>query len=187
MSAARIIGQAAAIYDGLEACFTQSYGPEARGGAAGAQVIISSDPIHHPHLIEPTSMIIMSQGAYAKYVPTLAAGGVLLVDDGLVDLPESHRTDIITFRMPATQMAEQAGSARAANTAMLGFWSAIAGLVSKEAMRHAVAESVPAKMVDMNVRVFEAGYAEGVRQKTEQGSTGGAQPAGPLSTDGGQA
>lgn len=187
MSAARIIGQAAAIYDGLEACFTQSYGPEARGGAAGSQVIISSDPIHHPHLIEPTSMIIMSQGAYAKYVPTLAAGGVLLVDDGLVDLPESHRADITTFRIPATHMAEQGGSARAANTAMLGFWSAIAGIVSKEAMRHAVAESVPTKMVDMNLRVFEAGYAEGIRQKAEQGSTHGLQPAGPLATDGGQA
>jgi 2-oxoglutarate ferredoxin oxidoreductase subunit beta len=163
ISAGKIIGQAAAIYDGLEACFTQSYGPEARGGAAGSQVIISSRPIHHPHLIEPTSMIIMSQGAYAKYVPALAPGGVLLIDEGLVSLPESHRQDIATYGLRATEIAEKAGSARAANTAILGFWTAIAGAVSKEAMRHAVAESVPGKMVEMNLRVFEAGYDEGIK------------------------
>ena len=55
MSAGRIIGQAATIYDKIEACFTQSYGPEARGGAAGSQVVVASEPIHHPHLIAPTS------------------------------------------------------------------------------------------------------------------------------------
>ena len=139
ISAGRIIGQAAAIYDKLEACFTQSYGPEARGGAAGSQVIISSDPIHHPHLIQPTSMIIMSQGAYNKYVPTLSPGGTLLIDDELVAFPSSHRTDITTYGIPATQIAEQAGSNRAANTVMLGFWTAIVGAVSRDAMRQAVA------------------------------------------------
>ena len=97
ISAGRIVGLAAAIYDGLEACFTQSYGPEARGGAAGSQVILASEPIHHPHLIQPTSMIIMSQGAYTKYVPTLAADGLLLIDDSLVTLPPEHRQDIKTL------------------------------------------------------------------------------------------
>ena len=162
ISAGRIIGQAAAIYDKLEACFTQSYGPEARGGAAGSQVIISSDPIHHPHLIQPTSMIIMSQGAFAKYVPSLSPGGVLLIDEGMVALPPDHRPDITTYGIPATQIAEQAGSSRAANTVMLGFWTAVVGVVSREAMRQTVAESVPAKMVEMNLSVFDIGYEKGL-------------------------
>jgi 2-oxoglutarate ferredoxin oxidoreductase subunit gamma len=162
ISAGRIIGQAAALYDKLEACFTQSYGPEARGGAAGSQVIISTDPIHHPHLIEPTSMIIMSQGAYNKYVPSLATGGMLVIDDQLVNLPENHRSDIKTYGIPATQIAEQAGSSRAANTVMLGFWSAIVGVVSRDAIRQSVAESVPAKMLEMNLKVFDLGYEKGL-------------------------
>lgn len=161
ISAGRIIGQAAAIYDKLEACFTQSYGPEARGGAAGSQVIVASNPIHHPHLIQPTSMIIMSQGAYARYLPTLSSGGTLLIDDGLVLLPPDHRIDVNTFGLPATQIAEQAGSNRAANTVMLGFWTAIIGAVSREAMRQTVAESVPAKMIEMNLKVFDEGYENG--------------------------
>jgi len=162
ISAGRIIGQAAAIYDGLEACFTQSYGPEARGGSAGSQVVISSDPIHHPHILSPTSMIIMSQGAYAKYIPTLAPGGVLLIDDGLVSLPADHRRDITTYGLPATRIAEELGNNRAANTVMLGFWTAIVGAVSKEAMRQSVADSVPPKTIEVNMKAFDTGYARGL-------------------------
>jgi Pyruvate/2-oxoacid:ferredoxin oxidoreductase gamma subunit len=166
ISAGRIIGLAAAIYDGLEACFTQSYGPEARGGAAGSQVILASNPIHHPHLIQPTSMIIMSQGAYSKYISTLATDGLLVFDDSLVNLSPEHRTDIKTFGIPATRIAEEAGNNRAANTVMLGFWSAVTGIVSREAMRQAVAESVPAKAVDLNMKVFEIGYKQGLEHAT---------------------
>jgi 2-oxoglutarate ferredoxin oxidoreductase subunit beta len=165
ISAGRMIGVAASIYDQLEACFTQSYGPEARGGAAGSQVVIATDPIHHPHLIQPTSMIILSQGAYEKYVSTLAPGGTLLLDDQLVHLPEDHRSDITTYGIPATQIATEAGNSRAANTTILGFWTAIVGTVSKQAMRQAVSDSVPPKTVDLNLEVFKIGYQEGLRLK----------------------
>ncbi len=161
ISAGRIIGEAAAIYDGLEACFTQSYGPEARGGSAGSQVVISSDPIHHPHLIEPTTAIIMSQGAYDKYVPSLTPGGTLLIDDGLVVLPDNHREDIAIHGLPATQLAEELGNNRAANTVMLGFWTAIAGVVSREAMLQAVVTSVPPRTIDVNRQAFDVGYERG--------------------------
>ena len=162
MSAGKIIGMAAAIYNNLEACFTQSYGPEARGGAAGSQVVISSSPIHHPHLTQPTSMIIMSQGAYEKYIGDLAAGGVLLIDDELVTLPDDHRDDIKTLGISATKIAQDAGNNRAANTAMLGFWTAVEGIVDKKAMEESVAESVPQKTIDLNLTVFEAGYQQGL-------------------------
>jgi 2-oxoglutarate ferredoxin oxidoreductase subunit beta len=162
ISAGKIIGQAAAIYDKLEACFTQSYGPEARGGAAGSQVIIGTDPIHHPHLLEPTSMIIMSQGSYEKYIPKIAPKGILLIDNELVVLPDDHRSDISTYGIPATKIATEAGTGRAANTAMLGFWTAITGIVSRDAMRQAVTDSVPAKTVELNKQVFDIGYERGL-------------------------
>jgi len=168
MSAGKIIGQAAALYDQLEACFTQSYGPEARGGAAGSQVIISSEPIHHPHLIEPKSAIIMSQEAFAKYVPHLAEGGMLMIDEGLVSLPENIRDDLRVSAIPATRIAEEQGNVRAANAVMLGFWTAIDGVVSKEAMRNALAGSVPPKTVDVNARVFDIGYNQGMDPKHQR-------------------
>ncbi|MEJ2211323.1 MAG: 2-oxoacid:acceptor oxidoreductase family protein, partial [Anaerolineae bacterium] len=159
--AGKIIGQAAAIYDGREVCFTHCYCPESRGGSAGSQVALGSEPIHHPHIIEPTSAIIMSQGAYDKYIPSLAPGGVLLIDEGLVNLPEDHRQDVVTHGIPATQIAETLGNNRAANTVMLGFWTAIIGAVSKEAMRQAVIESVPPKTVEVNRKAFDQGYERG--------------------------
>jgi len=165
MSAGKIIGQAAAIFDKLEACFTQSYGPEARGGAAGSQVVISSDPIHHPVLIQPTSAIIMSQAAYDKYVPTLASGGILVIDDSLVTIPENPHEDILIYGIPATQIAGDLGNARAANTVMLGFWTAIIGVVRKEAMRQSLADSVPSKTVDLNLKAFDIGFEKGLEAK----------------------
>jgi 2-oxoglutarate ferredoxin oxidoreductase subunit gamma len=169
MSAGKIIGMAAAVYNKLEACFTQSYGPEARGGAAGSQVVLSSKPIHHPHLTQPTSMIIMSQGAYEKYIGDLAPDGILLIDEELVDLPEDHRQDIKTIGIPATSLAEEAGNNRAANTAMLGLWTAAEGILEKEAMERAIAESVPPKTVDLNLKVFELGYQKGLEALKHQG------------------
>ena len=162
MSAGRIIGQAATIYDPLEACFTQSYGPEARGGAAGSQVVIDSDPIHHPHLIEATSAIIMSKEAYIKYATQLADGGLLLIDEGLVTLAEDHRKDINTHGIPATRLAEELGNARAANSVMLGFWAALVGVISKAAMRQSLMDSVPSKTIEVNMKAFDMGYERGL-------------------------
>ena len=167
VSAGRIIGQAATIYDKLQATFTQSYGPEARGGAAGSQVIIDSGAIHHPHLIEPTSAIIMSQEAYTKYVPKLADGGTLCIDDGLVILPEDHRQDLKTYGIEATRIAEELGNVRAANTVMLGLWTAIIEAVSKSAMRQSLADAVPPKTLEVNAEAFDVGYEEGCRAKVD--------------------
>jgi len=161
ISAGKMIGQAAAIYDGLEVTFTQSYGPEARGGSAGSQVVLASEPIHHPHITQPTSTIIMSQGAFAKYAPELAPGGTLLIDSGLVTLPEDHRQDVTTYGLPATHIAEELGNNRAANTVMLGFWTGILGVVSGEAMRQSVIESVPPNSIDLNLKAFDTGYEQG--------------------------
>jgi len=161
LAAADFLGEAL-FRNNFHVVATRSYGAEARGGAAGAQVVLSTDPIHHPHLIEPTSMIMMSQGAYAKYVPTLAPGGILLLDEGLVSLPADHRADIETHGMPATRIAEELGNNRAANTVMLGFWTAAIGAVSEAAMRQAVAESVPAKTVEVNMKAFDIGFRRGL-------------------------
>ena len=93
-----------------------------------------------------------------------APDGVLLIDNELVKLPADHRTDIRTLGIPATRIAQEAGNNRAANSAMLGFWTAVEGIVDQRAMEEAVAESVPPKTVDLNLEVFRAGVKEGLAQ-----------------------
>jgi 2-oxoglutarate ferredoxin oxidoreductase subunit gamma len=114
--------------------------------------------------MEPTNAIIMSNGAYDKYVPKIAPGGTLLIDDGLVTLPEDHRQDITIYGLPATHIAEGLGNNRAANTVILGFWAAIMDVVSKDAMRQSVADSVPLKTIDVNLKAFDVGYEKGLER-----------------------
>jgi 2-oxoglutarate ferredoxin oxidoreductase subunit gamma len=114
-------------------------------------------------------MIIMSQGAYTKYIPNLAPAGTLLIDDGLVAPPDDHRQDVTTYGLPATRIAEELGNSRAANTVMLGFWTAIVGVISKEAMRMSVRASVPPKTIDVNMKAFDVGYDRGTEAKQNKG------------------
>ena len=57
ITAAIILGEAAAIYEDLNAVQTQSYGPEARGGATRSDVVISEEPIHYPKVISPHFLV----------------------------------------------------------------------------------------------------------------------------------
>jgi 2-oxoglutarate ferredoxin oxidoreductase subunit gamma len=163
--AGKILGKAAAIHDSKYATFTQSYGPEARGGACAAEVIINDQPIHHPHIVDPEVLVVMSQGAYNRYVPTFRQDGLLIIDTDLVKLDE-QAGDRQVLSIPATRIAEEVGRKVVANIVMLGFVAAVTDLVSVDAMRDAALASIPKKTIELNTRAFAAGleYGKGPRQ-----------------------
>src|SRR3989337_3894711 len=80
-----MLGKAAALYDGKEAVFTQAYGPEARGGACSADLVISDEPIGYPMVSRPDLLVLMSQEAVTKYGSAVAQGAQLIVDPDLVE------------------------------------------------------------------------------------------------------
>jgi Pyruvate/2-oxoacid:ferredoxin oxidoreductase gamma subunit len=82
-----------------------------------------------------------------------------------VTLAEDHRQDLKTYGIPATRIAEELGNVRAANTVMLGLWTAIIEAVSKSAMRQSLADSVPPKTLEVNRIAFDVGYEKGVKFK----------------------
>jgi len=158
---AAIIGKAAAIHENGFATMTQSFGPEARGGACSAQVILSDMPVLYPYVTNPDVLVVMSQEAYTRFAPELKPGGVLLVERDLVrlsDLPKSARI----FSVPATRLAEDLGKKMVLNVVMVGFFGAVTGLISPEALRKAVADSVPAAFRELNLRAFDKGFEYGV-------------------------
>ena len=154
-----IIGKAAAIYDGRYATFTQSYGPESRGGACAAQVAIADDPVElsYPHVIDPSILVIMSQGGYNKYVPDFRRDGLLVVDEDLVELDEAAE-GLRIFKIPATRLAEELGRRIVANVVMLGFVAAMTDIASPESVKKAVLDSVPKGTEELNERAFETGF-----------------------------
>jgi len=153
-----ILGKAAALYDGRQVTLVKSYGPESRGGASSAQVIISDEEINYPRITEPKLLVVMSQEAYAKYVDELADDGLLLFDGDLVEL--SHPRDDIRVRaIPATRIAEsELGRKIVANIVMLGFLAANTDIVSTKGIREAMLSSIPKGTEELNIRALERGY-----------------------------
>ena len=172
--AGRILGKAAALGDHMESTLVQSYGPEARGGACSAQVIIAERSIHYPYVRHPDILVCMSQAGFEKFVGQLREEGTLLIDQDLVSTERLHRD---FFAIPSTRMAEELGRKMMANIIMIGFLSSVTGVVSLEAARKAVAESVPRGTEEMNLKAFNKGcdYGSAVlkgRQKKAEGKTG---------------
>lgn len=151
-----ILGRAAAVYDGKSATMTQSYGPEARGGASSTQIIISDGPIFYPYVIQPDVLVGMSQEGYDKHRTNLAKDSFLLYDEDLVTLAPDEKAKNI-FKIPATRFAEELGRKVVANIVMLGFFSALTGVVSNEALKKSIADSVPKGTEELNLKAYEKG------------------------------
>jgi 2-oxoglutarate ferredoxin oxidoreductase subunit gamma len=158
--AGHVMGMAASLVDRKESTLTQSYGPEARGGACSAQVIISDSPIHYPYVQNPDILVCMSQAGYDKYIDLLEDGGTLIFDQDMVRDPETKKGD--SFAIPATRIAEELGRKMMANIVMVGFVTAVTGAVSQEGMLKSVSDSVPRGTEQANANAFNKGFDFGL-------------------------
>src|SRR5512137_866873 len=98
-----ILAESAGVYDGKFVCQTQSYGPEARGGASKAEVVISDEAIDYPKAIKPDLLLAMNQKACDVYFFDLKPTGLLIVDSTLVKQVPTIRAVAIPF----TQIARE--------------------------------------------------------------------------------
>ena len=164
-----LIGKAAAIHGGKHATLNQSFGPEARGSACSAQVIVSDEKILYPYMRKPNIMIAMSREAYNKFVPELDGEGIVLVDEDLVKEAKAEK-NVILYKIPATRIAEDLGRRIVLNIVMLGFFTAITKLIDHDAMRKTVETSVPKGTEQLNLKAFDSGYEYGLKQLEEKDS-----------------
>src|ERR1700751_856282 len=140
---------------------TQNFGPEARGGACSAQLLLSDEPILYPYVTQPDIMIVMSQEAYTRFVPELKEGGTLIVEQDLVHLTDLPRQTKV-YSCPATRLAEELGKKMILNSVMVGFFTAVTKLLDPHALRKAVADFVPAAFRELNLKAFQKGFAYGL-------------------------
>lgn len=152
-----ILAEAAAIYDGKMAVQTQSYGPEARGGASKSEVIIAAGEIDHPEVLSADVVVTLSQEAFDKYADGVKPGGLLIVDSEKV----SHVTAAEAISVPISRLAfETTGRSITANTVALGVLVGLTGVVSRKAIEKAVTARAPRGTEEMNLRALEAGFSE---------------------------
>lgn len=161
-----IIGKAASIYDRRHAAMVQSFGPEARGSSCSAQVMISDEPVGYPYVRNLDVLVAMSNDACHKFLPELKKGGILLYEQDLVHLEDSERPEN-AWGIPATRFAEDIGRRMVLNIVMVGFFAGVTGLISEEAARKAVMDSVPRGTGGLNLRAFTTGYEYGREQVAE--------------------
>ena len=161
-----VLGKAASIYQGAFATMTQNFGPEARGGACSAQLVLSDSPILYPYVTHPDIMVIMSQEAYVRFAPELKDGGIMIIEQDLVRVSSDLSKEIQVYSVPATRIAEELGKRMVLNSVMVGFFTAVTQLLDPDAVRKAVADSVPPSSRELNLKAFEKGLEYGVTALT---------------------
>ena len=157
-----VIGKAGCIYEGGFSTMTQSFGPEARGGACSAQVILSDSPVLYPYVTKPDVLVVMSQEAYSIFAPQVRENGTLIIERDLVRV-DTIPTGVRVFSCPATRLAEDLGKKIVPNIVMVGFFGAVTGLLQPDSLRNAIADSVPEAYRDLNRKAFDKGWEYGIK------------------------
>jgi len=164
--AGKILTEAAAIYDGMNATQSQSYGPEARGGASRSEVILSDEDIDFPKALHLDLLLALTQEACDRYVGDLKPSGILLVD---CDAVKQHPTG--PFKVCAVPLIRSAreglGREVVGNIVALGVITRLLNVVSEGSVREAILTRVPKGTEEINRKAFELGLgmAEGVCDK----------------------
>ena len=154
--AGHILGRASTIHENKFATLTQSYGPESRGSACSAQIVVSDAEIFYPALIQADILMVMSQEAETKFSNQVKKEGMILYDSSLV----APGPGLAKYAgIPATQLAQQLGKKIVANMIMLGFLARQTGAVSLEVLRQAVLGMVAKQHLDINLKALQAGYS----------------------------
>lgn len=141
---------------------SQSYGPEARGGASRAEVILGNEEIHYPKVENPGFVLTLSQEAYKKYGLHLNEEAVLIVDDSQVtDVKPRSRN---FYSLPIIRTARtQFGSEQSANVVALGVVASLSGQIPIENVLQAVQQRAPKGTVEQNTKALELGWQMGIK------------------------
>ena len=152
----KILAEAAAIYDDKNATQSQSYGPEARGGASRSEVIISDEDIDYPKAHDIDLLLAMTQEAADKYAGDVKPGGIILVDSSFVtSVPDG---DYQVYSLEITKFAEEKiGKRIVANIVALGAIECLTHVVSEDALINAIKTRVPKGTEETNILAFKHG------------------------------
>lgn len=163
---AGIILAEAALHDGKNVVQSQSYGPEARGGASKAEVIISDDVINYPKVDSCDMLLSLTQKACDKYINSLKSGGILILDESVSKKPD--RDDIKVYSVPILETAlTDLGKPMVANIIALGSVYELTKLVSKDSLEKAVLSRVPQGTEELNKKALEEGFKLIINHKDE--------------------
>ncbi|MBN2380202.1 2-oxoacid:acceptor oxidoreductase family protein [candidate division WOR-3 bacterium] len=153
ITAGIILAEACGVYEGKEVVQTQSYGPEARGGASRAEVVISDHQIRYPRAYDPDILVALSQEAFDRFAPQMKEAGLIFTDSFYVKTDHKSIIDI-----PFSETArDEIGREVVTNILMLGVLSATTGIVKLDSLKLAVKSRVRSAFIEMNMKALDVG------------------------------
>ena len=151
-----LLAEAAVKYEGLVAVQSQSYGPEARGGATRSDVILSHKAIYYPKVEQPNILVALTDAACAKYLPLIRPGGLCIYDTELVH--PGRKVEAQFKGLPLWgAVRERLGSAVSYNVVVLGALVTLTGAVRIGSIEMVLAERFPAALHEDNLRALHLG------------------------------
>jgi len=153
---ASIILAEAAVEANQFACQSQSYGPEARGGACKAETVIDNIAIDYPKVIMPTFVLALTQKAAEAYTNNLADDAIVVLDSR-IETPLSC-SKYKTYKLPILDTAENViGKALVANIIAVGAINNILHICSNEELFEVVKRRIPKGTEELNLKALNAG------------------------------
>jgi 2-oxoglutarate ferredoxin oxidoreductase subunit gamma len=156
ITAAIILAEAAVLHENLNAIQSQSYGPEARGGATRSDVIISEEEIHFPKVIQPNVLVCLTQTAYNKFSPIIRPGGLLITDSHFVKTHigvDARRRELPMYEA----VMDKIGQAVVFNICMLGTVIGLTDLLNPDSVMAVIKDRIPEQFLDMNQEAIKLG------------------------------
>lgn len=161
ITAAIILAEAAVLYDNLTAVQSQSYGPEARGGATRSDIIIADTEIHFPKVIQPNVLVCLTQQAYNQFSPIIRPGGFLITDTRFV--VTERKVDARQISLPMYQsVMDKIGKPIVFNICMLGAVIGLTGVVKSESIVKVLQSRIPTGFLKINQEALQLGMVLGV-------------------------
>ena len=150
-----LLGTAASLHLGLKTAMTESYGPEARGGACKTDIVVSDAPIDYPKTISLDCLVAMNPDAYNSYVNDVRRGGTVIYDSSLFEI-EERVVGVKYYGVESTRIAQDLGAAQTTNIVMLGALSRVTRIFPINALGNAVRERF-SKSAEINLSALKAG------------------------------
>lgn len=164
ITSAIILAEAAVLYENLIAVQSQSYGPEARGGATRSDVIISNSEIYFPKVNQPNVLVCLTQEAYNKFYPIIRPGGLLLTDTRYVR--QQRKADARQIELPMFHtIMDKIGNPIVFNICMLGVLVILTDLVRSDSIMKVLNARIPERFIEMNQQALELGMELGAESR----------------------
>ena len=165
ITAAIILAEAAVLFDNLVAVQSQSYGPEARGGATRSDIIIADTEIHFPKVVQPNVLVCLTQQAHNKFSSIIRPGGLLITDTRFV--VTERKVDARQIPLPMYQsVMDKIGKPIVFNICMLGAVIGLTGIVKSESILKVLQSRIPAGFLKINQEALQLGMVLGAEFHT---------------------